>query len=80
MLSDLLNPPLDESETRPKLIDPRIGARDWIEEYSRREELRSAIEIIAGKPRRRNSVPTNERRIVRPPAAVDRKLLSRKVK
>ena len=45
--------PLNESDTRAKLIDPAIHARGWTEDLIRREETAGAIEIIAGKPRKR---------------------------
>src|SRR5512139_3296879 len=44
---------LSESDTRAKLIDPAIHARGWTEDLIRREETAGAIEIIAGKPRKR---------------------------
>jgi len=45
--------PLNEADTRAKLIDPAIYARGWTEEHIRREETAGSIEIINGKPRRR---------------------------
>jgi hypothetical protein len=53
-MSGLHDPPLGESDTRSKLIDPAIHARGWTEEHIRREETAGAIEIIDGKPRRRS--------------------------
>ena len=53
-MTGLHNPPLGESDTRSKLIDPAIHARGWTEEHIRREETAGAIEIIDGKPRRRS--------------------------
>jgi type I restriction enzyme R subunit len=44
--------PLNESDTRAKLIDPAIHARGWTEDLIRREETAGAIEIIEGKPRK----------------------------
>ena len=44
--------PLNESDTRSKLIDPAIHARGWTEELIRREETAGAIQQINGKPRR----------------------------
>src|SRR5258708_31681108 len=38
-----------------KLIDPAIHARGWTEEHIKREESAGAIEIVAGKARRRAS-------------------------
>ena len=52
--SGLHNPPLGESDTRSKLIDPAICARGWTEEHIRREETAGAVEIIDGMPRRRS--------------------------
>src|SRR5271157_2917663 len=45
--------PLNESDTRAKLIDPAIHARGWTEDLIRREETAGAIEIVDGKPRKR---------------------------
>src|SRR3990172_8082136 len=42
--------PLNESDTRAKLIDPAIHARGWTEDLIRREETAGAIEIVGGKP------------------------------
>ncbi len=36
MSPKLSNPPLDEADTRSKLIDPAIYARGWTEGYIRR--------------------------------------------
>ncbi|MBI3978148.1 MAG: DEAD/DEAH box helicase family protein [Chloroflexi bacterium] len=44
---------MNESDTRAKLIDPAIHARGWTENLVRREETAGAIEIVAGKPRKR---------------------------
>ena len=54
MSPELSNPPLNEADTRSKLIDPAIHARGWTEENIRREETAGAVEIIGGKPRRRS--------------------------
>lgn len=54
MSSGLHNPPLNEADTRSKLIDPKIRLRGWTEEHIKREETAGAIEIINGKPRRRS--------------------------
>ena len=43
---------LGESDTRAKLIDPKIHARGWTEDLIRREETAGAIEIVDGKPRK----------------------------
>lgn len=45
--------PLNEADTRAKLIDPALYARGWTENLIRREETAGAIEIIDGKPRQR---------------------------
>src|SRR3989454_3515992 len=45
--------PLNESDTRAKLIDPAIHTRGWTEDLIRREETAGAIEIVDGKPRKR---------------------------
>ena len=42
-----------EADTRAKLIDPGLHTCGWTEELIRREETAGAIEIIAGKPRKR---------------------------
>ncbi|MFO0795917.1 MAG: DEAD/DEAH box helicase family protein [Gemmataceae bacterium] len=44
---------LTEADTRAKHIDPAIHARGWTEEHIRREETAGAVEIVAGKARRR---------------------------
>ena len=44
---------LSESDTRAKLIDPALHRRGWTEDLIRREETARGIEIIDGKPRRR---------------------------
>lgn len=45
--------PLNEADTRAKLIDPALHACGWTENLIRREETAGAIEIIDGKPRKR---------------------------
>ncbi len=45
--------PLNEADTRAKLIDPALHARGWTENLIRREETAGAIEIVNGKPRKR---------------------------
>ncbi len=59
MSPDLSNPPLNEADTRSKLIDPAIYARGWTEENIRREETAGTVEIINGKPRRRSKGRTD---------------------
>jgi len=45
--------PLSESDTRAKLIDPVLHSRGWTEDLIRREETAQGIDIVGGKPRRR---------------------------
>lgn len=45
--------PLNEADTRSKLIDPALHARGWTENLIRREETAGAIEIVDGKARKR---------------------------
>ena len=45
--------PLNESDTRAKLIDPSIHERGWTEDLIRREETAGAIEVVEGRARRR---------------------------
>src|SRR4030042_6989927 len=45
--------PLNEADTRAKLIDPAIHACGWTEDLIRREETAGAIEIVDGRPRKR---------------------------
>ena len=40
--------PLNEADTRAKLIDPAFHSRGWTENLIRREETAGAIEIIVG--------------------------------
>ncbi len=54
MPTGLHDPPLSESDTRSKLIDPAIHARGWTEEHIRREETAGAIEKINEEWRRRS--------------------------
>jgi len=44
---------LSEADTRAKLIDPALHKRGWTEDLIRREETDRGIDIIDGKPRRR---------------------------
>jgi type I restriction enzyme R subunit len=44
---------LSEADTRAKLIDPAIYARGWSEDMICRETTLGAVEIVAGKARRR---------------------------
>ena len=45
--------PLSEADTRAKLIDPTLHSRGWKEDLIRREETGQGIDIVEGKPRRR---------------------------
>ena len=45
--------PLNEADTRAKLIDPAIHKRSWSEDLISREETAGAIEIVGGVPRQR---------------------------
>jgi type I restriction enzyme R subunit len=45
--------PLNESDTRAKLIDPALHARGWTEDLIKREETAGAIEIVDDRARRR---------------------------
>jgi len=45
--------PLNEADTRAKLIDPAIHKCGWTEDHIKREETAGTVEIINGKPRRR---------------------------
>ncbi len=45
--------PLSEADTRAKLIDPAIHKKGWTEDLISREETDRGIDIIGGKPRRR---------------------------
>jgi type I restriction enzyme R subunit len=42
-----------ESDTRAKLIDPALHACGWTEDLIRREKTDRGIDVIEGKPRRR---------------------------
>jgi len=44
--------PLNEADTRAKLIDPALHTRGWTEDLIRREETAGAIEVIDGRPRK----------------------------
>jgi type I restriction enzyme R subunit len=44
---------LGESGTRAKLIDPALHACGWTEDLIRREETDRGIDVVEGKPRRR---------------------------
>ncbi|MFH1015256.1 MAG: hypothetical protein V1762_04990, partial [Nitrospirota bacterium] len=42
-----------EADTRAKLIDPALHRRGWTEDLIRREETDKGVDIVDGKPRRR---------------------------
>jgi type I restriction enzyme R subunit len=44
---------LSEADTKAKLIDPVLHEKGWTEDLIRREETERGIDIIDGKPRRR---------------------------
>ena len=44
---------LTEAGTRAKLIDPTLHERGWTEDLIRREETDRGIDVVEGKPRRR---------------------------
>ncbi len=44
---------LDETDTRPKLIDPALYRRGWTEAHILREEPDGAIEVVSRRARRR---------------------------
>lgn len=50
---------LSEADTRAKLIDPAIHSRGWTEDLICRETTLGAVEIIAGKARRRSGGRTD---------------------
>jgi type I restriction enzyme, R subunit len=50
---------LSEADTRAKLIDPAIHTRGWSEDMICRETTLGAVEIIAGKARRRSGGRTD---------------------
>jgi len=45
---------LSEADTKAKLIDPALHSRGWIEDLIRREETERGIDILDGRPRRRD--------------------------
>jgi len=44
---------LSEADTKAKLVDPVLHSRGWTEDLIRREETAPGIDIVGGKPRRR---------------------------
>ena len=51
--------PLSESDTRAKLIDPALHTRGWTEDLLRREETAGAVEIVDGRPHKRQQGRTD---------------------
>jgi len=51
--------PLTEADTHAKLVNPAIYSRGWTEDHIKREESTGAVEIIAGKARRRSKGRTD---------------------
>lgn len=45
--------PLNEADTRAKLIDPALYARGWTEVHIKRESAAGMIEVVDGQPRRK---------------------------
>lgn len=45
---------LNEADTRAKLIDPKLHSRGWSEDRIKREETDGEVDIISGRPRRRD--------------------------
>src|SRR3989338_2134221 len=61
---------LNEADTRAKLIDPKIHTVGWTEDLIRRETTAGTIEIINGRPKRKNGrtdyllcLPSNDNEI-----------------
>ena len=46
--------PLNEADTRAKLIDPALHARGWSEDLIHRETTAGEVEIVAGRPPERS--------------------------
>src|SRR5437588_10202527 len=44
---------LSEADTHAKLVNPAIYKKGWTEDHIKREETTGAVELIAGKARRR---------------------------
>ena len=45
--------PFSEADTRAKFIDPVLHSRGWTEDFIRREETNQRIDVVDGKPKRR---------------------------
>src|SRR5438093_770420 len=52
--SRILRMPLSEADTHVKLVNPAMYGRGWTEDHIKREETTGAVDIIAGKARRRS--------------------------
>lgn len=50
---------LSEADTKAKLVDPALHFRGWTEDLIRREETAPGIDIVEGKPRRRQRARTD---------------------
>jgi len=57
--NEMGNVALSEADTRAKFIDPAIHQRGWTEDLIRREETDRGIDIVDGKPRRRQKGRTD---------------------
>src|SRR5438445_11843920 len=51
--------PLSEADTHAKLVNPALYSRGWTEDHIKREETTGAVELIAGKARRRSKGRTD---------------------
>ena len=51
--------PLSEADTHAKLVNPGLYGRGWTEDHIKREETTGAVELIAGKVRRRSKGRTD---------------------
>ena len=45
---------MNEADTRANLIDPKLRSRGWSKDLIKREETAGEVDIIGGKPRRRD--------------------------
>lgn len=50
---------LSEADTHSKLVNPALYARGWTEDHIKREETTGAVELVAGKARRRSKGRTD---------------------
>lgn len=51
--------PLSEADTHAKLVNPALYGRGWTEDHIKREETTGAVELIAGRARRRSKGRTD---------------------